>query len=162
TGILVSMSGAIGFVGLVVPHAVRLIVGPGYRAVLPVSALGGAVLLLWADTLARTAFDPRALPVRIVTAVLGAPVFALLLASGEGGGSRASCSRPCPWPWAAPGSWTRSPPSCRAGPSPASSAPTAPGSRRCCGRSPASCPGAAVRSAGRTRTCCGCLSAGAP
>ena len=85
TGILVSMSGAIGFVGLVVPHAVRLIVGPGYRAVLPVSALGGAVLLLWADTLARTAFDPRELPVGIVTAVLGAPVFALLLARRKGG-----------------------------------------------------------------------------
>ena len=85
TGVLVSVSGAIGFVGLVVPHAVRLLVGPGYRAVLPVSALGGAVLLLWADTLARTAFDPRELPVGIVTAILGAPVFALLLTRRKGG-----------------------------------------------------------------------------
>lgn len=80
TGVLVSMSGAIGFIGLVLPHAARLIVGPGYRTLLPVSALGGAVLLIWADTAARTAFDPRELPVGIVTAVIGAPIFALLLA----------------------------------------------------------------------------------
>lgn len=80
TGVLVSISGAIGFVGLVVPHAVRLLAGPGHRAILPLSALAGAVLLVWADTAARTAFDPRELPVGIVTAVLGAPVFALLLA----------------------------------------------------------------------------------
>ncbi len=80
TGVLVSMSGAIGFVGLVLPHAARLVVGPGYRTLLPVSALGGAVLLIWADTAARTVFDPRELPVGIVTAVIGAPIFALLLA----------------------------------------------------------------------------------
>ncbi len=80
TGALVSVSGAIGFVGLVLPHAVRLLVGPGHRALLPLSALTGAVFLLWADTLARTLFDPRELPVGIVTALIGAPVFALLLA----------------------------------------------------------------------------------
>ncbi|SLM90866.1 ABC transporter (iron.B12.siderophore.hemin), permease component [Brevibacterium yomogidense] len=84
TGVLVSMSGAIGFIGLVVPHAARLFVGPGYRTLLPVSALVGAILLVWADTAARTAFDPRELPVGIVTAIIGAPLFALLLARRKG------------------------------------------------------------------------------
>lgn len=84
TGVLVSMSGAIGFIGLVVPHAARLLVGPGYRTLLPVSALTGAILLVWADTAARTVFDPRELPVGIVTAVIGAPLFALLLARRKG------------------------------------------------------------------------------
>ncbi|TXK16992.1 putative F420-0 ABC transporter permease subunit [Homoserinibacter sp. GY 40078] len=79
TGALVAVSGAIGFVGLVLPHAVRLVIGPGNRALLPLSALAGAVFLVWADTLARTAFDPRELPVGIVTALIGAPVFAILL-----------------------------------------------------------------------------------
>jgi iron complex transport system permease protein len=80
TGAMVSVSGAIGFVGLVLPHAVRLLIGPGHRALLPLSALVGAVFLIWADTLARSLFDPRELPVGIVTALIGAPVFALLLA----------------------------------------------------------------------------------
>jgi iron complex transport system permease protein len=80
TGALVSVSGAIGFVGLVLPHAVRLVAGPGNRALLPLSALVGGVFLIWADTLARTVFSPRELPVGIVTALVGAPVFAFLLA----------------------------------------------------------------------------------
>lgn len=80
TGALVAVSGSIGFVGLVLPHAVRLVVGPGHRALLPLSALTGAVFLIWADTLARTVFEPRELPVGIVTAIIGAPVFAILLA----------------------------------------------------------------------------------
>lgn len=80
TGAMVSVSGSIGFVGLVLPHAVRLVIGPGHRALLPLAALVGAVFLVWADTLARTLFDPRELPVGIVTALVGAPVFALLLA----------------------------------------------------------------------------------
>lgn len=79
TGAMVSVSGAIGFVGLILPHAVRLLVGPGHRALLPLSALVGAIFLLWADTAARTLFDPRELPVGIVTAIIGAPIFALLL-----------------------------------------------------------------------------------
>jgi iron complex transport system permease protein len=79
TGALVSVSGAIGFVGLIVPHAVRLLVGARHHRVLPVAALVGAVFLLWADTAARTLFDPRELPVGIITAGLGAPLFALLL-----------------------------------------------------------------------------------
>lgn len=79
TGAMVSVSGAIGFIGLVVPHAIRLLIGPGNRALLPLSALAGGIFLVWADTLARTAFDPRELPVGIVTALVGAPVFAMLL-----------------------------------------------------------------------------------
>lgn len=79
TGALVAVSGAIGFIGLVLPHAVRLVIGPGNRALLPLAALAGGVFLVWADTLARTAFEPRELPVGIVTAVVGAPVFAALL-----------------------------------------------------------------------------------
>ncbi len=80
TGAMVSVSGAIGFVGLILPHAVRLIAGPGHRALLPLSALFGAIFLIWADTAARSLFDPRELPVGIVTAIIGAPVFAFLLA----------------------------------------------------------------------------------
>jgi iron complex transport system permease protein len=80
TGALVSVSGSIGFVGLVLPHAVRLINGPSNRPLLPLSALVGGIFLVWADTAARTVFDPRELPVGIVTALIGAPVFAVLLA----------------------------------------------------------------------------------
>ena len=79
TGALVAVSGSIGFVGLILPHAVRLIAGPGHRALLPLSALAGAIFLVWADTGARTLFDPRELPVGILTALIGGPVFAWLL-----------------------------------------------------------------------------------
>ncbi|MEO7349776.1 MAG: putative F420-0 ABC transporter permease subunit [Terrimesophilobacter sp.] len=79
TGAMVSVSGAIGFVGLILPHAVRLLVGPHHRFLLPLSALVGASFLIWADTVARSLFDPRELPVGIVTAIIGAPVFAVLL-----------------------------------------------------------------------------------
>lgn len=79
TGLLVSVAGAIGFVGLVVPHAVRLLVGPRQHRLLPVAALGGAIFLLLADTASRSVFEPRELPVGILTALIGAPVFAVLL-----------------------------------------------------------------------------------
>ncbi|WP_454111390.1 iron chelate uptake ABC transporter family permease subunit [Microbacterium aurum] len=79
TGALVSMSGCIGFIGLLVPHAARMVVGHRHRMLLPVSALGGALLLVLADAVGRTAFEPRELPVGIVTALVGAPAFALLL-----------------------------------------------------------------------------------
>ena len=83
TGALVSVSGAIGFVGLVVPHAVRLLVGASHALLLPASGLAGAIVLLVADTVARAAFDPRELPVGIVTALIGAPVFAALMLTGR-------------------------------------------------------------------------------
>jgi iron complex transport system permease protein len=79
TGLLVSVAGAIGFVGLVVPHAVRLLVGDRHHRLLPVAALAGATFLLLADTAARSLFEPRELPVGILTAAIGAPVFAVLL-----------------------------------------------------------------------------------
>ncbi|WP_308164269.1 putative F420-0 ABC transporter permease subunit [Agromyces sp. ISL-38] len=79
TGALVAVSGSIGFVGLVLPHAVRLIVGSRHRALLPLSALAGAIFLVWADTGARTLFDPRELPVGILTALIGGPVFATIM-----------------------------------------------------------------------------------
>lgn len=78
-GIAVAMAGSIAFVGLVVPHMVRLWVGPDHRALLPLSMLGGAVLLLLADTLSRTVMAPTELPVGLVTALLGAPFFISLL-----------------------------------------------------------------------------------
>ncbi|WP_353807938.1 putative F420-0 ABC transporter permease subunit [Agromyces sp. SYSU T00194] len=79
TGALVAVSGSIGFVGLILPHAVRLLVGSRHRALLPLSALAGALFLVWADTGARTLFDPRELPVGILTALIGGPVFALIM-----------------------------------------------------------------------------------
>ncbi len=79
TGVLVSISGAIGFVGLVLPHAARLVTGSGHRAMLPLAAIGGAIFMIWTDTAARTLFAPRELPVGIVTAAIGAPLFLLIL-----------------------------------------------------------------------------------
>ena len=76
---MVSVSGAIGFVGLVLPNAMRLLVGVQHRALLPLSALVGAVFMVWVDTAARTLFSPRELPVGIITVLVGAPIFALLL-----------------------------------------------------------------------------------
>lgn len=75
----VALAGTITFVGLVVPHIIRLMIGPDHRFLLPMSALGGAILLLLADTLARALFSPVELPVGLVTALLGAPFFISLL-----------------------------------------------------------------------------------
>lgn len=79
TGAMVAVSGSIGFVGLVLPNAVRLVVGADHRRLLPLSAVTGAIFLVWADTAARTVFAPRELPVGIMTVLVGAPVFVLLL-----------------------------------------------------------------------------------
>jgi len=79
TGVLVSIGGAIGFVGLVVPHIVRLVTGSRHRLLLPVSMLAGAIFMVWTDTAARSLFAPRELPVGILTALLGAPIFLLVL-----------------------------------------------------------------------------------
>jgi iron complex transport system permease protein len=78
-GATVAVSGGIGFVGLVVPHVARVLVGGVHRRVLPVAALLGAILLVWADVAARLVFAPRELPIGIVTAFLGAPLMVLLL-----------------------------------------------------------------------------------
>jgi iron complex transport system permease protein len=79
TGVMVAVGGAIGFVGLVVPHAVRFAVGSRHRVLLPASMLVGAIFMLWSDTAARSLFDPRELPVGIVTALVGAPAFLVIL-----------------------------------------------------------------------------------
>lgn len=79
TASLVAFTGAIGFVGLVVPHVVRLIWGPLHRRLLPLSALLGAILLVWADTIARSVVSGQEIPIGVVTAVVGAPVFAWFL-----------------------------------------------------------------------------------
>ena len=82
TAAAVAISGLIGFVGLVVPHVVRLIVGPSARLVLPLSAIGGAALLAYADIIARVA---GGIPVGVVTAILGAPFFLVILRSARTG-----------------------------------------------------------------------------
>ena len=79
TAVAVAVSGVIGFVGLVVPHIARLAWGHRHRALLPAAFLGGGALLVIADTLARTVVAPRELPVGVVTALIGVPVFTLLL-----------------------------------------------------------------------------------
>jgi len=75
----VSNAGSIGFVGLVVPHACRFALGPDHRLLLPASALAGGAFLVLADTLARTVLAPQQLPVGVITALIGAPVFLLQL-----------------------------------------------------------------------------------
>lgn len=81
TGAVVSVSGMIGFVGLIIPHAVRMIVGPDHRILIPTSALMGGIYLIWVDSLARTVMAPVEVPVGIITAFLGTPFFIYLLRS---------------------------------------------------------------------------------
>lgn len=83
TGVAVSMSGMIGFVGLVVPHLARLLFGADYRRLLPASALLGAAVLILSDSLARMIIAPEELPVGVVTSFLGAPFFIYLLKRRE-------------------------------------------------------------------------------
>jgi len=78
-GAAVAVSGIIGFVGLVVPHLIRLLIGPDHKTLLPASAIAGASLLLCADTLARTLVTPAELPVGIVTSLIGGPFFLWLI-----------------------------------------------------------------------------------
>ncbi|WP_019813304.1 FecCD family ABC transporter permease [Saccharomonospora saliphila] len=79
TATLVSTAGAIGFVGLVLPHAARALTGPGHSRLLPVTALAGAVFMVWVDTLARTMLAPQEVPVGVVTSLIGVPAFVLIL-----------------------------------------------------------------------------------
>lgn len=78
-GITVASSGSVGYVGLVVPHIVRLIIGSDNRRVIPTTAFAGAIFVVLADTIARTAIAPRELPVGAITALIGAPLFIFLL-----------------------------------------------------------------------------------
>ena len=91
TGVMVAVAGAIGFVGLIMPHAVRLFVGADHRRVLPVSVLVGAIFLIWVDVLARTVVAPEELPLGVITAFVGGPFFLWLLrrrGQAFGGGDR--------------------------------------------------------------------------
>jgi iron complex transport system permease protein len=79
TASVVSMVGSIGFVGLVIPHAARFIVGPGHARLLPAAAFGGAIFMVFADIVSRIIVAQQVLPIGVVTALLGAPAFALIL-----------------------------------------------------------------------------------
>lgn len=78
----VSLVGIIGFVGLIIPHLMRLIVGPDHRILLPASTLAGAIFLLWSDTIARSLLPTQEIPIGVITAFVGAPFFGYLLKSG--------------------------------------------------------------------------------
>jgi iron complex transport system permease protein len=88
TGAVVAVSGGIGFVGMVVPHVCRLVVGADHRRLIPVATLGGAIFLVVVDIVARTAASPQELPIGIVTAAVGAPFFLWLLRRRPVGGMR--------------------------------------------------------------------------
>lgn len=79
TASVVAISGLIGFVGIIVPHAIRLICGPGHRMLLPLTLVWGAIFLVAADTIGRTILAPQELPVGVVTAAVGAPFFLFIL-----------------------------------------------------------------------------------
>ncbi|MEI6200173.1 MAG: iron ABC transporter permease [Actinomycetota bacterium] len=79
TAAIVSVVGLIGFVGIIVPHIVRLVVGASYRRILPISVVVGAAFLVFADSIARSAVSPSELPLGVITALVGAPVFVLVL-----------------------------------------------------------------------------------
>lgn len=81
TAIAVSVAGTIGFVGLIIPHVLRILVGPDHRVLLPASIIGGALFMVATDTLARTIISPAELPVGIITSIMGAPFFIYLLMS---------------------------------------------------------------------------------
>ena len=84
TALSVTTVGVIGFIGLVVPHLVRLVMGSDHRVVVPASALAGGSLLVIADTLARTIMAPRQLPVGALTAAIGVPLFLILMSRSRG------------------------------------------------------------------------------
>ncbi|MEJ2052529.1 MAG: iron chelate uptake ABC transporter family permease subunit, partial [Calditrichaceae bacterium] len=75
----VSMEGPIGFVGLIIPHSIRLVYGPDHRKLLPLSVLVGGAFLVWCDTFARVSISPAELPVGVLTSMLGGPFFIYLL-----------------------------------------------------------------------------------
>lgn len=79
TAVMVSSAGAIGFVGLVLPHAARALTGSSHAKLLPVTALAGAIFLVWVDTVARTVLDPQEIPVGVVTSLIGVPAFVAVL-----------------------------------------------------------------------------------
>ena len=87
TAAAVAVTGLIGFVGIIVPHTIRLLTGVGYRALIPLSVVVGAGFLVLADVVARTVLAPAEIPLGVVTAFFGAPFFALVLRTTRGGTS---------------------------------------------------------------------------
>ncbi|KAB1504535.1 iron chelate uptake ABC transporter family permease subunit [Corynebacterium sp. 320] len=84
TATLVSVAGAIGFIGLVLPHAGRLLVGPTHSSLIPVTVIAGALFMVWVDALSRVIFSPTPLPAGVGTALVGVPVFVALLVKRKG------------------------------------------------------------------------------
>ncbi|MDD5044800.1 MAG: iron ABC transporter permease [Candidatus Omnitrophica bacterium] len=82
TASLICICGIIGFVGLIVPHMIRLIVGPNHKVLIPISCLAASIFMIGSDLLARTLFAPLEIPIGVITAIIGAPVFILLLKRG--------------------------------------------------------------------------------
>jgi iron complex transport system permease protein len=83
TAAAVSVAGVISFVGLVIPHILRLVVGPDFRLLIPLSLIYGAIYVLWADTISRLLLDPQVIPLGVITSILGAPFFAYLLVKSK-------------------------------------------------------------------------------
>ena len=81
TAAIVCVCGTIGFVGLIIPHAMRMLVGPDHRTLIPVSCVAGGIFLIFCDLVARTLFAPMEIPIGVITAVIGAPLFIILLKS---------------------------------------------------------------------------------
>jgi len=81
TAAIVCVCGTIGFVGLIIPHAMRMLVGPDHRVLIPVSCIAGGIFLIFCDLASRTLFAPMEIPIGVITAVIGAPLFILLLKS---------------------------------------------------------------------------------
>lgn len=90
TAVIVCVAGSIGFVGIMIPHIVRYLVGSNHKRLLPMTALVGAIFLIWADVLARTIAIPEEIPIGIITSITGAPFFLYLMVkkSGTFGGSK--------------------------------------------------------------------------
>jgi iron complex transport system permease protein len=88
TSAAVAFTGVIGFIGLIIPHMMRIVVGADHRILVPASTLAGGIFLVWADAIARTVISPNTLPVGIVTAMCGGPFFLYLLRRSRVGGER--------------------------------------------------------------------------
>ena len=83
TSSLVSITGAIGFIGLIIPHICRQISGSNHRKLIILSSLTGAIFFVWADVIARSAFAPREIPIGIITSLIGGPFFLWLISKNE-------------------------------------------------------------------------------
>ena len=83
TASLICICGIIGFVGLIVPHMMRLVVGPNHKVLIPTTCLAASVFVVLCDLLSRTLFSPIEIPIGVITAIIGAPVFIILLKKGK-------------------------------------------------------------------------------